>query len=100
MLLRPASVGAVLALLGSSWLAGTASSQAPAPLPAPISNAEFQQLMNGLSERGGTFHSDNFVSNETMLSEAIAMLEDHPRGSGAYIGVGPEQNFSYIVTLR
>ncbi len=51
-----------------------------------------------LSEPGGVFvHSDNLASNETHFPEMIRMLG--ARG-GAYVGVGPEQNFSYIAGLR
>jgi len=103
MRLRASSV---VALLASCWLATAPAAQRPdsagppALLPAGISDAEFRRLITDLSERGGSFHTDNYVSNETMLSETIAILEDQPRAGGAYIGVGPEQNFSYIVTLR
>jgi hypothetical protein len=103
MWLRLGGVGAVLAWC---WLAAGAFAQAPASPPAPsdvppgLTDSEFAGLVATLSERGGTFHTENFVSNETMISEAVAMLEDRPRSAGAYIGVGPEQNFSYIVALR
>jgi hypothetical protein len=99
-------LGGVSALLAWCWLASGASAQAPTSLPVPsdlppgITDSEFAGLVTTLSERGGTFHTENFVSNETMISEAIEMLEDRPRIAGAYIGVGPEQNFSYIVALR
>ena len=103
MRLRASSV---VALLASCWLATAPSAQAPGPnapptplLPA-ISDAEFSRLITDLSERGGSFRMDNYVSNETMLSETLEILERQPRAVGAYIGVGPEQNFSYIVVLR
>ena len=98
--------GGVSAVLAWCWLAAGASGQAPATptapsdLPPGITDSEFAGLVTSMSERGGSFHSENFVSNETMISEAVAMLEDRPRSAGAYIGVGPEQNFSYIVALR
>jgi len=51
-------------------------------------------------EPDGTFQDDNFTSNETEYAEFAALLEaSGPRG-GAYIGVGPEQNFSYMVAIR
>jgi hypothetical protein len=99
-------LGGVSALLAWCWLAAATSAQAPVRLPASsdlppgIGDSEFAGLMTTLSERGGTFHTGNFVSNETMVSEAIELLEDQPHTGGAYIGVGPEQNFSYIVTLQ
>jgi hypothetical protein len=55
-------------------------------------------LIEGLSEPAGTFAlSDNFVSNEPHLAENVRRLR--PTG-GVYIGVGPEQNFSYIARVR
>src|SRR5262249_265604 len=39
-------------------------------------------------------------SNENGLSTAATALSMHPKGSGVYLGVGPEQNFSYIAAMR
>jgi hypothetical protein len=66
--------------------------------PHRLSDAQFWQLVSGFSESGGTFLSDNFVSNEQGFQEVIPRLST-PRG-GAYLGVGPDQNFTYIVALR
>jgi hypothetical protein len=63
-----------------------------------LTDEQFWRLSTGFSEPGGAFaHSDNLVSNETHFVHAIRMLG--PMG-GVYIGVGPEQNFSYIARLR
>lgn len=63
-----------------------------------MSDAEFWGLIETVSEPPGTFGiSDNFVSNEPRVAENARFL--HPAG-GVYIGVGPEQNFSYIARLR
>jgi len=63
-----------------------------------LTDEQFWQLSTSFSEPAGVFaHSDNLVSNETHFVHAIRML--HPMG-GVYIGVGPEQNFSYIARLR
>jgi hypothetical protein len=51
--------------------------------------------VNALSEPDAPFFSDNYVSNET----SYLQVKLPPRG-GAYIGVGPEQNFAYIAMLR
>jgi hypothetical protein len=67
-------------------------------LPAALSDKEFWSLIEALSEPAGAFTlSDNFVSNEPLFAERLRWLR--PMG-GAYIGVGPEQNFSYIAGLR
>ena len=66
--------------------------------PSALEDGEFWRLSTELSEPEGTFtHSDNLVSNETYFPHTIRRLR--ARG-GAYIGVGPEQNFSYIARLE
>jgi hypothetical protein len=63
-----------------------------------MSDQEFWRLSEAISEPAGTFSlSDNLVSNEPHMAETIRWLR--PTG-GVYVGVGPEQNFSYIATLR
>jgi len=70
------------------------------PLPPGYSDAEFWHILTDLSEPGGFFRSDNFVSNETSFQNVIPELRRNTRPGGAYIGVGPDQNFTYIVALR
>jgi len=53
--------------------------------------------VEGLSEEGGYFDTDNLISNETAYVQVVGALS--PVG-GVYIGVGPEQNFHYIGRLR
>jgi hypothetical protein len=67
-------------------------------MPSRLSDEEFWRLSSELSEPAGEFiHSDNLVSNELYYVHTIKRLRT--RG-GVYIGVGPEQNFSYIARLR
>jgi hypothetical protein len=67
-------------------------------LPAELRDREFWELSTSLSEAPGTFeHSDNLVSNEIRYVHLVRMLR--PSG-GVYVGVGPEQNFSYIARLE
>jgi hypothetical protein len=67
-------------------------------LPPAMGDQEFWRLSASLSEPPGTFTvSDNFVSNEPQVSENARWLR---RAGGVYIGVGPEQNFTYIARLR
>lgn len=55
--------------------------------------------MQRLSEKGGDFISDNLISNETSYLQTAKALLDRPAG-GVYIGVGPEQNFTYLALTR
>jgi hypothetical protein len=65
-----------------------------------LSAVEFSRLINELSEEGGYFRSDNFTSNETAYLTAVDKLRQLGATGGAYIGVGPEQNFTYIAKVR
>lgn len=67
-------------------------------LPQQLSDDAFWALVTSLSELPGTFsHSDNLVSNEILIPHTVRQLR--ARG-GVYIGVGPEQNFSYIARIE
>jgi hypothetical protein len=67
-------------------------------LPGAMSDQEFWRVSEAISEPPGTFSlSDNLVSNEPHMAETIRWLR--PTG-GVYVGVGPEQNFSYVARLR
>lgn len=60
----------------------------------------FSALVARLSEPGGFFDSDNLVSNETSYLHVVPALRAlHVKG-GAYLGVGPEQNFSYLAEIQ
>jgi hypothetical protein len=65
-----------------------------------LSAAEFARIVREFSEEGGVFISDNFTSNETSYLHIVAKLRQAGAGGGAYIGVGPEQNFTYIAKIR
>jgi len=65
-----------------------------------LSDAEFWSLVSDASETGGAFHSDNFTSNEQYFANTAARLAKSGPHGGAYLGVGPEQNFHYIAAIR
>jgi hypothetical protein len=65
-----------------------------------ISAAEFARMIREFSEDGGYFMSDNFTSNETSYLHIVDKLRELGVAGGAYIGVGPEQNFTYIAKIR
>lgn len=68
--------------------------------PESISAADFSKIVHDMSEEGGYFLSDNFSSNETSYLHIIDKLRQMSASGGAYIGVGPEQNFTYIAKIR
>jgi len=67
---------------------------------APIPAADFARMVQEFSEPGGFFHSDNFTSNENAYLHISDKLKELGISGGAYLGVGPEQNFSYIAKIR
>ncbi|MEO8483304.1 MAG: hypothetical protein ABI634_13915 [Acidobacteriota bacterium] len=75
-------------------------SAATSRLPARLSDQEFWRLSSTFSEPGGTFHSDNFVSNEGQFQTVIPDLIRRVPRDGFYVGVGPEQNFTYMAAIR
>jgi hypothetical protein len=94
-------------LLSAAMLALTlltlaaAAGQSPSRPPGDgLSAAEFARLSRELSEEGGYFRSDNFTSNETAYLTVVDKLRQLGATGGAYLGVGPEQNFTYIAKIR
>src|SRR5437762_9357693 len=71
-----------------------------AELPARLTDEAFWELVTDFSEASGRFPSDNFVSNELATQRVLSQLTKSRKASGAYVGVGPEQNFTYIVALQ
>ena len=69
-------------------------------LPTQLTDGAFWKLIDDLSEPGGVFQSENFLSNETGFQAVIPRLVQTARPDGAYMGVGPEQNFTYIAAIR
>jgi hypothetical protein len=69
-------------------------------LPARLSDAEVWSMIADFSEPGGYFPSDNFLSNESGYQKVIPRLLKTIKPGGVYIGVGPEQNFTYIAALQ
>jgi hypothetical protein len=69
-------------------------------LPSHLGDREFWTLVTDLSEPSGSFRSDNLLSNESRFQLVIPELIRTARHGGAYVGVGPEQNFTYIAALQ
>ncbi|MFC1729048.1 hypothetical protein ACFL6I_01815 [candidate division KSB1 bacterium] len=65
-----------------------------------ISPEEFNRIVTGFSETGGYFQTDNWVSNELTYLDVIESIEQNAGTGGVYIGVGPEQNYTYISAVR
>ena len=66
----------------------------------PFTASEFAELIERVSEDGGYFWNDNFVSNEASYLHPITKLRELGIQGGVYLGVGPNQNFTYIAKIR
>jgi len=69
-------------------------------LPQRIADQEFWKFVSENSETSGTFHSDNLLSNEAQFQYIIPELIQAAKPGRVYLGVGPEQNFSYIAAIK
>lgn len=69
-------------------------------LPSRLSDQEFWKLSSESSESDGTFRSDNLLSNESYFQFVIPRLNEITKPGRVYMGVGPEQNFTYIAALK
>ncbi len=84
-----------LAILGS-----VGCSKEPTPGLEALSDAEFERLSLDLGEAPGYFDTDNLISNETSYQHVIPKLVEIAGKGGGYIGVGPDQNFTYVSNLE
>ena len=78
----------------------SAAPRAADTLPARLTDEEFWALSQDSSEPNGQFQSDNLVSNEQYLQYVIPDLIKRVPAGGVYLGVGPEQNFTYIAATK
>ncbi len=81
-----------LLILPLAFLAASCGTSTPEP-------TGFAQTISALSGPGGYFDTDNLISNERSYLHAISDLRAAGVRGGAYLGVGPGQNFSYIAEI-
>ncbi len=107
-------VAVAACLFGFVWLApafapwesaplaaqSTSVTNTPRVVPATLSDEEFWKLSTEMSEQNGYFPSENFVGNELSFQWVIPKLQKTIKPGGVYLGVGPDQNFTYIAALK
>ena len=81
-------------------LNGTSSAQVRGGLPSELSDQEFWRTVTDLSEPSGPYTGDNWISNEASIQQVIPPLKQLAKPGGVYLGVGPEQNFTYMWALQ
>jgi len=92
-----------LAPAPASRVALEARSPTSLDVPARLSDQQFWRLSADASEPGGYFRAQditNLTSNEVWYQTVIPELVQRTGTGGVYLGVGPEQNFTYIAAVR
>src|SRR5438105_3929581 len=92
-----ASVGCILfitaiVITGSSY-------QSADTLPREISDDAYWKMISDYSEDSGSFRFE-YMSNELQFQYVINRLKENRKPGGVYVGVGPEQNFTYIAAVQ
>src|SRR5215475_6592892 len=90
----------VFCLVSLGRLVPSGRAAGPAPAPAKLSDRQFWSLSKDSSEEDGFFRSDNLLSNETSFEYIIPDLLKTAKTGRVYMGVGPEQNFTYMAALK
>src|SRR5205085_8974206 len=76
------------------------SSRAADTLPAQLSDAGYWKMISECSEPDGYYQYTVSTSHEAAYQEILPQLTQSIAPGGTYLGVGPEQNFTYIAALR
>ena len=106
MLTKTAASALLLALLplsaarrGVDDAFAHSAAQSAAQSPG-LSDSAFAALVARVSEPGGYFDSDNLISNESSYLHVLGAMRRIGVAGGTYVGVGPDQNFSYIAQIK
>ncbi|HXT16956.1 MAG TPA: hypothetical protein VN706_15050 [Gemmatimonadaceae bacterium] len=83
-----------------TWLIVVASAAARVAGAQHAIDSSFAGLVARLSEPNGYFDSDNIITNEASYLQIASQLRKTGTHGGVYVGVGPDQNFSYIALIR
>jgi hypothetical protein len=99
---RALFLAAALALVAAlrGWPSAPLAGSPVSTLPPQLTGPELWTLSAELSEPDGFFRSDNLVSNELYMQRVIPDLMVLAKPGRAYLGVGPEQNFTYIAAIK
>ena len=74
--------------------------RAQSTLPSRYADSTFWRMTAEFSEKDGFFRSDNLLSNESSFQWVVPTLQQMTRPDGVYLGVAPEQNFTFIAALK
>ena len=68
-------------------------------IPREIETRTFWRMVTDMSEQAGSFRFQ-FMSNEVEFPSIVPDLKKNMKPGGVYLGVGPEQNFTYIAAIQ
>jgi hypothetical protein len=91
---------ALATLIAALWVGPRVHVSSGEALPSRLSDRAFWKMISDFSEPGGYFRSDNLISNESTYQQVIPELKTRTVPGGVYIGVGPDQNFTYVTALK
>jgi hypothetical protein len=92
-------VGLALIALASTVFISSPSLFVADTLPSQLSDDAFWHIVTDFSEGSGSFRFE-FMSNEREFQSVIPDLIETAKPGGVYLGVGPEQNFTYIAAIQ
>jgi len=97
-----AALSAVAVVVLTSLLLMVPAFRAADTLPSQLTDEQLWGMVakTGFSDECGSFRSENYLSNEMTFQNVIKPLNAAAKAGGVYMGVGPEQNFTYIVALH
>jgi hypothetical protein len=84
---------------GLNLFPGDAHSVRAEQLPPAIADREFWRIVSEFSEPTGRFQLQ-YMSNEDSYQFVMPALTAAAPREGVYLGVGPEQNFTYIAAIQ
>jgi hypothetical protein len=91
---------AIAAALGAAGGTPLSHASQQPRIPDRIADSTYWRMITEFSEPSGSFPSENFVSNETEWQTIIPSALQLVKPGDVYLGVGPEQNFTYIAAFR
>src|SRR5262245_30807064 len=90
----------LVVLIGTLTFAIAQAGRAADTLPAQLTDDAFWKMIADFSEPDGTFGMDIITSNEVSYQDVIPNLRKAVKPGAVYMGVGPEQNFTYMTAIR
>src|SRR5438128_5630219 len=96
-LAKSAGLGCVVCL--TAFLLTVPSYKAADTLPRELADDAYWKMISDFSEQSGSFRFE-YMSNELQFQYVIPRLKENRKPGGVYLGVGPDQNFTYIVATQ